>query len=150
MKYDLTGRNDFISRNRVDLVVDEQILEARKRAFDDFVSVVKQQDPMLSMIFVTDASGLPNGDLALYLGENCNPDVREYIQKNLLNDVGRENLSTGDLDDDTILNLTRGADESRQSYVARVNQYMQEIVSKTKSDVEFEQFKASLKDGKSE
>lgn len=138
MKYELTGRTDFISRNRSELPIDEAILKARQKVVDGLKAVYVEKEPLLSLIYACDDSGLPAGDLALYLGENCNPEVRDYIQKNILVNVSSPDLQTADLDDDVIMNLTRGVDESRQDYIARINQYMADTISYEKTRIEYE------------
>ena len=138
MKYKLTGREDFISRNREEIVLPERVKKVRMDCVKALSEVVEKNDSVLSMIFCPDSSGLPSGDLALYLGDKVNPEVRDYIQKNLLGVVPHENLSTLDVDDDVIMNLTRGSDESRQAYIARINQYMNDTIAYEKTRIEYE------------
>lgn len=138
MKYELTGRTDFIGRNRSELQIDDAILKARQKVVEGIKSVHIEKEPLLSIIYACDDSGLPAGDLSLYLGENCNPDVRDYIQKNILVNVSSPDLQTADLDDDVIMNLTRGVDESRHEYIARINQYMTDTIAYEKTRIEYE------------
>ena len=48
---------------------------------------VKTDDQLLQYIFGCDpVTGLPIGDLAIYLGDDANPEIKAYIEKNLLKD----------------------------------------------------------------
>lgn len=135
----LTGRQTFVTRSRSDIQLDGDTIESRKSVLALINDRVIERDKLLSIIYSCDEfTGLPKGDLALYLGENCNPSVREYIEKNLLQSVSSENLQTSELDDDTILQLTRGADESRRDYVARINNYMEQLVYDEKTRLRYE------------
>lgn len=135
----LTNRQTYVTRSRSDIVCPESVIELRKKSLELLDSLKVEQDKLLSIIFAVDEfTRLPKGDLALYLGENCNPSVREYIEKNLLQSVSSENLQTSELDDDTILQLTRGVDESRRDYVARINNYMEQLVFDEKTRIRYE------------
>lgn len=135
----LTNRQTYVTRSRSDIVCPESVIELRKKSFELLDSLKVEQDKLLSIIFAVDEfTRLPKGDLALYLGENCNPSVREYIEKNLLQSVSSESLQTSELDDDTILQLTRGVDESRRDYVARINNYMEQLVYDEKTRIRYE------------
>lgn len=135
----LTNRQTYVTRSRSDIVCPESVIELRNKSLELLDSLKVEQDKLLSIIFAVDEfTRLPKGDLALYLGENCNPSVREYIEKNLFQSVSSENLQTSDLDDDTILQLTRGVDESRRDYVARINNYMEQLVYDEKTRIRYE------------
>lgn len=135
----LTGRQTFVTRSRSDIQLDGETIESRKSVLSLIRERVVERDKLLSIIYSCDEfTGLPKGDLALYLGENCNPSVREYIEKNILQSVQSENLQTSELDDDTILKLTRGVDESRRDYVARINNYMEQVVYDEKTRIRYQ------------
>lgn len=45
----------------------------------------KNQNPLLDIIFALDeVTRLPKGDIALYLGKDCDPDIRKFIEDNLM------------------------------------------------------------------
>lgn len=135
----LTNRQTYVTRSRSDIVCPDSVIELRNKSLELLDSLKIEQDKLLSIIFAVDEfTRLPKGDLALYLGENCNPSVREYIEKNLLQSVQSENLQTSDLDDDTILQLTRGIDESRRDYVSRINNYMEQLIYDEKTRLRYE------------
>lgn len=135
----LTNRQTYVTRSRSEVVCPESVIELRNKSLELLDSLKVEQDKLLSIIFAVDEfTRLPKGDLALYLGDNCNPSVREYIEKNLLQSVQSENLQTSELEDDTILKLTRGVDESRRDYVARINNYMEQLVYDEKTRIRYE------------
>lgn len=130
-------RNNIITRNFTPLTSDP-LAEAAYAEMAKSIMVVREHDPILDMIYVQDErTALPKGDLSVYLGANVAPEVRDYIQKNLMCSTS-ENLSTLDVDDDTLMLLTRGVDESRQSYVRRVNAYMKENIENEKIRLKYD------------
>lgn len=92
---------------------------------------LSSSDVILKDIFrINPATGLPEGDLAVFLSENTSPDVRDYVQRNLLNEnpnIVADSSGLHGLDDDTIIELTRGANETSVSYSTRVFEYLKGV-----------------------
>lgn len=91
---------------------------------DDVVpSPESQLDIILNEIFSVDpVSGMPKGDIAYYIGQNGNAQVREWIKNNLLQP--RAVISGADpsrVSDDLIAEFSRGADETNEAYAMRLS-----------------------------
>lgn len=89
---------------------------------EDLPTPESQLDMILNEIFSVDpVSGLPKGDIAYYLGENGNAQVREWIKVNLLQP--RAVLTGADpsrVSDDLIEEFSRRADETNEAYAMRL------------------------------
>lgn len=99
-------------------------LEPVKFVEEDIVpSPESQLDIILNEIFSVDpVTGMPKGDIAYYLGENGNPQVREWIKNNLLQP--RSVITGADpqrVSDDLIAEFSRGADETNEAYAKRLS-----------------------------
>lgn len=106
------------------------MMKEHKRDFD-----VRQPDQtLLDLIFSSDpVTGLPQGDLAVFTGDNANPEVKLFIQQNLMNENpelnGLSNLPTEvtnhfkTLTDDDIATFSRNNNESREEYAYRLRAY---------------------------
>lgn len=84
-------------------------------------------EELFNVIFSVDPiTGLPQGDLAVFINENTSPEVKQYITQNLMLDVSSsaapsvmaKDLSS--LDDDMINQLSRGSNESLSDYRDRM------------------------------
>lgn len=116
MKKELASKFAFLASVSSNLVPVEFVDE-------DFVSSPESQfDIILNEIFSVDpVSGLPKGDIAYYLSENGNPQVREWIKNNLLQP--RAVLTGADpskVSDDLIAEFSRGVDETNEVYASRL------------------------------
>lgn len=113
---------------------------------------VKQPDlALLDLIFGIDpTTGLPVGDLSVYLGDKANPEVKFFIESQLLQERkdinGVSNLATEvtnqfkTLTDDDIVKFTRNHNESREEYANRLRLYFADERAKRaqeKKDAEF-------------
>lgn len=93
--------------------VDEQVVPSPESQFDIILNEIFSVDPV---------SGLPKGDVAYYLSDNGNPQVRDWIKNNLLQP--RSVLTGADpqrVSDDLIAEFSRGADESNEAYAMRLS-----------------------------
>lgn len=93
--------------------VDEQVVPSPESQFDIILNEIFSVDPV---------SGLPKGDVAYYLSDNGNPQVRDWIKNNLLQP--RAVLTGADpqrVSDDLIAEFSRGADESNEAYAMRLS-----------------------------
>lgn len=110
------------------------------------VENVDPQRSLFDIVFSVDpVTGLPEGDVAMFLNKNVNPDIKRFIELNLHSPVTVSGDAAGDfsgLSDDDILQFTRGNDESYSSYRSRVYdslmadraKYLHDKKSQQKSD----------------
>lgn len=82
---------------------------------------------MLSVIYAIDErTNLPTGDLAYYVSDKVNPQIKEFILRNLLMDVSSAANETFDskyISDDLALDLMRQPNETPDEYRMRLNQF---------------------------
>lgn len=103
-------------------------------------------DEILEQIYGLDSrTKLPSSDIAVFLGENTHPEIKEYIKNNLMSDTRPVNLGTAGVDDDVIMALTRGADEPAGVYAQRVNKFIVDNGEKIKTYVSLSQRSADNK-----
>lgn len=89
-----------------------------------------------SIFAIDERTKLPQGDIAVYMSENTSPEVRQFIQQNLLHENNAVLPENGkDLDDDVIASLTRGKSESVSQYRDRVISWLKQSIRET-SDVD--------------
>ena len=117
MKKELASKFAFLASVSSNLVpvefVDEDFVPSPESQFDIILNEIFSVDPV---------SGLPKGDIAYYLSENGNPQVREWIKNNLLQP--RSVLTGADpsqVSDDLIVEFSRGVDETIESYAMRLS-----------------------------
>lgn len=82
------------------------------------------QDSLLSIVYGRDErTGLPIGDLQYYVSDKANPQIKEFILANLMNDVSAaQNVAAKyNISDDDILALSIQKDETLADYVERLN-----------------------------
>lgn len=77
---------------------------------------------MLDEIFSVDpVSGLPKGDIQYFLSKDANPDVRLWLENNLLAPRAKQNGSSIEgVTDDLIAEMSRKAGENYIDYSARL------------------------------
>lgn len=122
-------------------------VEKREKDLD----VEPQPDPkdsFLSIVYAVDErTQLPTGDLQYLVSDKANPQVKQFILDNLMQDVSAaQNVSAKyNLSDDDILALSRNLGESIQDYADRLNAsidkdrwMIEQIVSQDKKDVSSE------------
>lgn len=104
---------------------------------------VHRSNPLIKMVFAIDKrTNFPGNDIALHVAEGTNPEIKAFIQSQLMGDNSPLNLNTKDLSDDVILNLTKNDNESPGSYASRINQYIRNTGERIK-------FEASMKNSDS-
>ena len=92
-------------------------------------------DLLLDSIFSTNPkTKLPDCDIQVFLGKAASPEVRRYIQDNLLADNGGVSDSSkyGSLPDDVIADYARSSDETAYQYRDRIVRLMRENYSQYK------------------
>lgn len=113
------------SKYSVNRGVPVSLLNAERPNRHQKLDAEKNQNPLLDIIFALDeVTNLPKGDIALYLGKDTDPDIRKFIEDNLMSKSSSVNLGTKGVDDDTILQLTRNNGESQSDYASRIKQFI--------------------------
>ena len=77
---------------------------------------------IIKEIFTVDpVSGLPKGDIQYWLSKDGNPQVKAWIESNLLQPrVANGMQDPAKVSDDLIVEMSRQADETTDSYAARI------------------------------
>lgn len=90
--------------------------------------VVDEQNPLLEIIYAPDdVTGLPSSDIAVFMSPKTSPEVRQYIQQNLMQAVTPvKSQFASDVDFETAVSLQRGMSESLSDYASRVSAFAQE------------------------
>ena len=84
---------------------------------------VKGKDVILDTIFAVDpVTNLPKGDIAVYLSDKCNPQVREFIRLNLMAEHGNM-PALPEKDSELLFDFIREKDETASDYARRMSQY---------------------------
>ena len=96
---------------------------------------INSDSQLLDYIYSVDpVTSLPCGDLAIYLGDKANPEIRNFIEMNLLQprsdgksvmDIPQDvlNKMKSVVGDDDIVQFSRNHDESREEYADRMKLY---------------------------
>lgn len=90
----------------------------------------KMMEILRDVFAVDERTGLPMGDIAYYLSPDGNPQVREWLQNNLLKP---RSVSVGSsvegVTDDMIVECARGKGESVVDYASRLRSIYDECVT---------------------
>lgn len=82
------------------------------------------EQSLFDMMFsVNPLTKLPQGDIAQYLSDKTNPDIKQFIELQLLRPNNISSDASADfsaLSDDDIAEFTRGVNESLSSYRSRI------------------------------
>lgn len=90
------------------------------------------KDSFLRIVYAVDSrTKVPNGDLQYLVSDKVNPEVRDWILRNLLVDVSASAFRSQvrGLSDDDIAVLAKQPSETIQDYAARVNDFMRDNAS---------------------
>lgn len=103
----------------------------------DLVSdVVDSSKVLFDKIFaVNPVTNLPDGDIAVFMSENTSPEIKAFIQSQLMTPNGQQSDTSFDgLSDDDLASLSRGADEPLAAYASRMRSviYQQAKAEKSK------------------
>lgn len=127
---------------------------------------VMQDNALLDYIYgINPATGLPNGDLSFYLGENTRPEIRTFIEQNLMVDMSHIGKSPLDfptdvvnqmrstISDDDIAYFSRNHGETREEYASRIKTWLESeryrrIQEKRESDYqnELKELRSKIRD----
>lgn len=95
--------------------------EPIEQAEPEYVPDTSELMNILNEIFsVDERTGQPLGDLSYFLSPNGNPTVKAWLENNLLKPRFGEKMHNPDITDDMLIEFSRGADESVDSYAARL------------------------------
>lgn len=101
-----------------DLIIESEVAKKDNSSADDvLLKVIYALDPV---------TFLPTGDLQVFMSEDASPEVRDYIQRNLMAATGTKPTDSG-LSVDEMHALSRHAGESRDAYISRMNDYFVNI-----------------------
>lgn len=79
---------------------------------------------LCDIIYAPDERGLVNSDISIFLSKNANPQIKDWIQRNLMSPMSFDDAPR-DMSDDEIAQYTRGRDESTEQYAQRLNDFYQ-------------------------
>ncbi len=92
--------------------------------------MISEFDNLINEIFSIDpVSGLPRGDIQYYLSKDGNPEVKAWLERNLL--MPRASSSGSSLEgvtDDLIYEMNPQSGESFEDYVARIDGIRNEAI----------------------
>lgn len=94
----------------------------------DYVCSDSDFDRILKEIFSVDPStGLPQGDLAYFLSPNGNPQIKQWLENNLLKPRAEKvGSSIEGVTDDMLVEMSRGDNESVEDYALRLRSIYEE------------------------
>lgn len=115
-------------------------------------------EELLDMIYSIDSrTGMPKGDLAVFMNGDANPEIRDFIQKNLMmemstgdgqglvmNDALR-NSFTKNITDDDIAEFSRNANETSDEYAKRISEKCHDLRLSYQRERETRRLRAKLK-----
>lgn len=117
---------------------------------------IDEKNPLLDLIFQPNERGCVVGDLSMYMSEKTNPEVRQFIEQQLMNpssDGKGLNLSDdvanklrGTISDDDIAQFSRNHGESAEQYAVRIGSFFSEEKAKNVAKAKFEREKKRLED----
>ena len=121
----------------------------KSRCNTDF-DVVKSDDALLDYIYGADpVNGLPIGDLSTFMSDKANPEIKAFIQTQLLHEspsVG-SSLPTDvtnafkSLSDDDVAFFSRNTGESREEFADRIKLYFEKEKSLRKQEAKLKEMK---------
>lgn len=102
------------------------------RSKDESVRDDSELNRICQLVYAPDQkTGLPSSDLMILFSDSVPADIADWVRKNLQNphEIGGVSsvVQGQDIDDDTLLELTRHRDESSVQYIDRVNNYLRKI-----------------------
>lgn len=95
-----------------------------RNKFDDLLDIIYSIDPR---------TGTPRGDLAVFMSKDANPEIRDFIQQNLMMEMPNvegsglvmsdalRNSFTKNITDDDIAEFSRNAGETSEDYAKRLS-----------------------------
>lgn len=98
--------------------------------------VVDSTKVLFDKIFaVNPVTNLPDGDIAVFMSENTSPEIKAFIQSQLMSPNGLQSDTSFDgLSDDDLAVLSRGAEESVSAYASRMRSVIYQQVKAEKAN----------------
>lgn len=94
--------------------------------------VSSRSSSILDVIYSLDeVTNLPKGDYVMYLGQDVSPEVRQFIQQNLLFETPRQTAVPEEMAD-ALFDYMRLPDEGIHEYVERITEFEKKRVSDLK------------------
>ena len=88
-----------------------------------------KQDSLLDIIYGLDPeTNLPSGDFVMYLGKDTSPEIRQYIQSQLLSEYPR-GTGVPVEQEDVLFDYLRQTNEPVNDYVRRITDFEKQRVS---------------------
>lgn len=96
----------------------------KKDKFEELLDIIYAVDPR---------TGMPSGDLAVFMSKDANPEIRDFIQQNLMMEVptaegsglvmsdALRNSFTKNITDDDIAEFSRNVGETSEDYAKRLS-----------------------------
>lgn len=122
---------------------------------DNTPDVRNSDSQLLDYIYALDpVTSLPCGDLAIYLGDKANPEIRNFIEMNLLQPLapdGGSNMPDDvvnkfrTLSDDDVAFFSRSKSESREEYADRLKLYFVQEKQKRRQEGRLKEIEGLLK-----
>lgn len=113
---------------------------------------------LLDLIFAKDpVNGIPCGDLAIYLSDKANPEVKRFIELNLLQSVDSAgpdlpsdvtNKIRSSISDDDIARFSRGRDETKEEYAVRLRKWFDDERERRRKEFDLKRFEDEYKRAK--
>ena len=143
----------FEFSSRLENLPDGYIAETSKS--EDIPDVRNSDSQLLDYIYALDpVTSLPCGDLAIYLGDKANPEIRNFIEMNLLQPIAPEAGSNmpdevvnkfRTLSDDDVAFFSRSKSESREEYADRLKLYFVQEKQKRRQEGRLKEIEGLLK-----
>ena len=97
----------------------------------EYIPTDSDMDRILKEIYsVDEKSGLPKGDLAYYLSPNGNPQIKAWLENNLLKPrAASSGSSVEGVTDDMIAEYAKGSNESAEDYTARLRKIYDDTIA---------------------
>lgn len=138
---------------RLENLFDGYLEETKK--IEENPDVRNKDSQLLDYIYALDpVTSLPCGDLAIYLGDKANPEIRNYIEMNLLQPLAPEAGSNmpdevvnkfRTLSDDDVAFFSRSKNESREEYADRLKLYFVHEKQKRRQEGRLKEIEGLLK-----
>lgn len=115
---------------------------------------VSKENPLLNLIFAKDERGCHVGDISQFMSDKTNPEVKLFIQQQLMNSNSSEkglSLNTEQVNklrkvisDDDIARFSRNHGESPEQYAMRIGKFFSDEKAKNAAQALFNREKARL------
>lgn len=143
----------FEFSTRLENLRDGYLEETKK--IEENPDVRNKDSQLLDYIYALDpVTSLPSGDLVIYLGDKANPEIRNFIEMNLLQPLAPEAGSNmpdevlnkfRTLSDDDVAFFSRSKSESREEYADRLKLYFVQEKQKRRQEGRLKEIEGLLK-----